>query len=159
MNKASLRLHGVLLAMLCSLAVNAQCPDITETKTSPNCIPSCELCSGGKLNITLKGNDLPHNGKIDYYADVNAGFNPYAGQGVKIGSVNITTSNPKCRQCPVLLGFMIDACGTEAKNEFLVMWTGSGFNTGDFNFDFATQNNSGGAQNADIGPGGCGIVS
>lgn len=145
--------------MLCSLAVKAQCPDITETKTSPNCIPSCELCSGGKLNISLKGNDLPHNGKIDYYADVNPGFNPYAGQGVKIGSVNITTSNPKCRQCPVLLGFMIDACGTEAKNEFLVMWTGSGFNTGDFNFDFATQNNSGGAQNADIGPGGCGIVS
>ncbi|MGB3227172.1 MAG: gliding motility-associated C-terminal domain-containing protein [Saprospiraceae bacterium] len=151
----------VYILLLCSfhLFCIAQCPDITETNTIPNCIPSCELCSGGKITISLKGGDLPHNGKIDYFADINAGFNPYNGQGVKIGSANILTPNPKCRVCPVLLGFMIDACGTEAKNEFMIIWTGSGLNTSDFNFDFAPQNNTGGGSNADIGPGGCGIAS
>lgn len=134
-----------------------QCPEITQTTTNPNCIPDCQLCAGDQLNINAQGGDLPNNGFIDYYADTNPGFNPYLGQGTKIGSAGITTANPPCRICPVLLGFMIDACGTEAANEFIIMWTGSGFNTSNFNFDFATQNNTGGAANADIGPGGCSI--
>jgi gliding motility-associated-like protein len=154
-----LRIKIILFCFLAFGQLLAQCPQITQTTVNPNCIPSCELCSGEKFTITLQGGDLPHNGKVDYYADVNPGFNPYAGQGTKIGSANIVTPNPKCRVCPVLLGFMIDACGTEAKNEFMVIWTGSGFNTSDFNFDYAPQNNTGGAPNADIGPGGCGITN
>lgn len=134
-----------------------QCPEITQTTTNPNCIPDCQLCGGNQITINAQGGDLPNNGFIDYYADINPGFNPYLGQGTKIGSASITTANPPCRICPVLLGFMIDACGTEAANEFLIVWTGSGFNTSNFNFDYATQNNTGGAANADIGPGGCSI--
>lgn len=157
--KSDVRFTNLLFIITCSVRLLAQCPDITQTTVSPNCIPSCELCSGDKFTITLQGGDLPHNGKVDYYADVNPGFNPYSGQGVKIGSANISTPNPKCRICPQLLGFMIDACGNEADNEFMVIWTGSGFNTSDFNFDYATQNNTGGAGNADIGPGGCSITT
>lgn len=154
-----MRLTSLFIFFIYSCKLVSQCPDITQTTVNPNCIPSCELCSGDKFTITLQGGDLPHNGKVDYYADVNPGFNPYSGQGVKIGSANISTPNPKCRICPQLLGFMIDACGNEADNEFMVVWTGSGFNTSDFNFDYATQNNTGGAGNADIGPGGCGITN
>ncbi|MBK9108258.1 MAG: gliding motility-associated C-terminal domain-containing protein [Saprospiraceae bacterium] len=152
-----LRFATGILALIYSLQVIAQCPEITNTTTVPNCIPESTRCGGDQITINVQGGDLPHNGKIDYYADINAGFDPYLGQGVKIGSANITTSNPKCRICPSLLGFMIDACGTEAPNEFLIMWSGSGLNTSDFNFDYAPQNNTGGAGNADIGPGGCGI--
>lgn len=136
-----------------------QCAQITKSNITPNCTPNCILCSGDKLTISLEGSDLPQNGKIDYYADINSGFNPYKGQGTKIGTANISTTNPKCRICPELLGFMIDACGSEAKNEFLMIWTGSGFNTADFNFDYAFQNNIFGAADADIGPGGCGITN
>ncbi|MCC6753805.1 MAG: gliding motility-associated C-terminal domain-containing protein [Saprospiraceae bacterium] len=153
------RIAFFLLSCISWSRAIGQCPEISQTTSIPNCIPECDACSGEKITIQLTGGDLPNNGKIDYYADKTPGFNPRAGQGTKIGSANITTSNPNCRICPQLLGFMIDACGTEAGNEFLIMWTGSGFNTSNFNFDFAAQNNTGGAQNADIGPGGCSIAS
>ena len=93
---------------------------------------------------------------VDYYIDENPGFNPYAGEGTKIGSANIVTPSPPCRICPQWLGFMIDACGPEAQNEFIVIWTGSGFNTSNFTVDFDS-NNNGGAGNGDIGSA-CGIV-
>jgi gliding motility-associated-like protein len=153
------RIALFLLSFFPGIRAIGQCPEISQTSSIPNCIPECNGCSGEKITIQLTGGDLPNNGKIDYYADKNPGFNPRAGQGTKIGSANITTNNPNCRICPQLIGFMIDACGTEAANEFLIMWTGSGFNTANFNFDFAPQNNTGGAQNADIGPGGCSIAS
>ncbi|MBK7468891.1 MAG: hypothetical protein IPJ43_20085 [Saprospiraceae bacterium] len=51
---------------------------------------------------------------------------------------------------------MIDACGPEAANEFVVWHTGSGFNTSDVLVDFAPQNNGGGSD-ADIGSG-CGVT-
>lgn len=152
-----MKISSVVIIIFCFARVSAQCPEITNTTTNPNCIPECTRCGGDQITINIQGGDLPHNGKIDYYADVNPGFNPYIGQGTLIGSANITTNNPKCRICPSLLGFMIDACGTEAANEFLIMWSGSGLNTSDFYFDYAPQNNTGGAGNADIGPGGCGI--
>jgi gliding motility-associated-like protein len=148
-----------IAALLSWLSLNAQCPDITQTTVNPNCIPNCELCSGDKFTVTLQGGDLPHNGTIDYYISETPGFNPYNGEGTKIGSANISTPNPPCRICPVLLGFMIDACGLEPKNEFIIIWTGSGFNTGGFVFDYAATNNTGGAPNADIQAGGCGITN
>lgn len=140
-------------------ALLGQCPAILSTSTSPPCIPNCQMCAGDKLTINATGGDLVNNSMVDYYASQNPGFDPYLGQGLKIGSAAVTTANPPCRICPQLLGFMIDACGTEAANEFLIMWSGSGFNTSNFNFDFATQNNTGGGANADIGPGGCSIAS
>ena len=154
-----MRIAILFIFLLSSFFGQSQCPEISSTTTNPNCIPDCDRCGGDKITINLQGGDLPNNGKIDYYADINPGFNPYLGQGVKIGSANIVTNNPKCRICPQLLGFMIDACGTEAANEFLIMWSGSGLNTSDFNFDYASQNNTGGAGNADIGAGGCSITT
>lgn len=158
--KNTLMRHAIILLLVCCrIYVNPQCPKITQTTTDPNCKTNCELCSGDKLTIHVSGNDLPDNGVIAFYADSISGFDPYQGQGTFIGSGKIKTTNPKCRICPQLLGFMIDACGTESKNEFLIIWTGSGFNTSDFNFDYAIQNNIFGAPNNDIGPGGCGITN
>jgi len=134
----------------------AQCPEITETATTPDCNPQCELCEGEVLTIRLKGFDLPNGGKIDYYYSDVPGFNPYNNQGIRMGSANIVTPGGNCRICPELLGFIIDACGTEAQNEFIVIWTGSGFNTSNFVFDFDANNNFG-AGNGDIGSS-CGIA-
>lgn len=152
--------HFILILVLCTgftFISWAQCPEITKTTINPSCTPSCTMCEGETFTVTLMGGDLPNNGKIEYYYSDNAGFNPYNGEGTKIGSANITTPGPPCRICPSLLGFMIDACGTEQDNEFIIMWTGSGFNTSNFNFNFDANNNIG-AGNGNIGSG-CSIVS
>lgn len=137
----------------------AQCPEISETQINPNCTPGCEVCEGDQITIRLKGADLINNSKIDYYIDGIPGFNPNNGQGTKIGSANVITPGGNCRICPELIGFLIDACppGAEADNEFIVIWTGSGFNTSNFVFDFDANNNFGGG-NGDIGSS-CGIAA
>ncbi len=152
----------LLSLLICLIFLNCnltgQCPVITETRTTPSCLPSCEMCEGGRITINLRGGDLPHNGRIEYFADPNAGFNPYSGQGTKIGEAMISTPSVPCRICPQMLGFMIDACGTEPLNEFVILWTGSGFNTSNLNFDFDAANNFG-SNNNDIGSGGCGLAA
>lgn len=147
---------ALLMAYAMSCALQAQCPEFESTDVTPACNPSCELCSGDQFTINLKGNDLPNGGKVEFYINSTPGYNPYQGQGTLIGTSMITTPGGNCRICPELIGILIDACGTEQNNEFIVMWTGSGFNTSNFLFDYASQNNTGGAGNADIG-GGCSI--
>ncbi|MEO6189341.1 MAG: hypothetical protein ABIO44_02250, partial [Saprospiraceae bacterium] len=138
--------------------LSAQCPEFESTSIIPNCLPSCDICVGDLLTINLKGNDLPNGGKVEFYINSTAGFNPYQGVGTPIGTSNIITPGGNCRICPELMGFLIDACGVEQNNEFIIMWTGSGFNTSNFVFDFAAGNNTGGGQNADIG-GGCSVTA
>ncbi len=140
------------------LCLYPQCPDILTTQVTPNCIPSCQLCSGASFTVNLTGADLPNGGKIHYYASETPGFNPYNGEGTLLGSSNISTGSAPCRICPTLLGFMIDACGVEQHNEFVIIWTGSGFNTNDFNFDYDANNNAGGG-NGDIGSGACSLAA
>ncbi len=152
------KLYFTLFYLGLCLILTAQCPDLTTTSVNPNCIPSCELCQGSTLTINATGGDLPTNGKIEYYYSDIPGFDPYNGEGNLFGMVNTTTTNPPCRICPTLSAFMIDACGTENLNEFVIIWTGSGFNTSNFNFDYDANNNFGGG-NADIGSGGCSLVS
>ncbi len=45
---------------------------------------------------------------------------------------------------------MIDACGTEQLNEFVIIHSGGGFNTSDIQLDFDSNNNFAGPQNNDI---------
>lgn len=133
----------------------SQCPEFTGSTMTPSCGATCNFCLGQSFTLKIQGGDLPNGGKVDFYIDETAGFDPYAGQGTKIGSSNISTGNPPCRICPVFVGFMIDACGPEANNEFAVWWSGSGFNTSNVNIDFDA-NNNGGAGNGDIGSA-CGV--
>lgn len=145
------------LFILISYTAQGQCPEFTGSSILPACPGGvCNFCQGQSFTLKAQGGDLPSTSKVDYYIDENPGFNPYAGEGTKIGSANIVTPSPPCRICPQWLGFMIDACGPEAQNEFIVIWTGSGFNTSNFTVDFDS-NNNGGAGNGDIGSA-CGIV-
>jgi gliding motility-associated-like protein len=45
-------------------------------------------------------------------------------------------------QCPVVLAIMVDACGTEQLNEFVIINSGQGFNTSNLQFSFDAGNNS-----------------
>lgn len=57
-------------------------------------------------------------------------------------------------QCPTVMGILVDACGTEALNEFVIIHSGGGFNTSDLQFSFDDGNNtfagSPGTNNNDI---------
>jgi len=67
-------------------------------------------------------------------------------------------------QCPTVLGILVDGCGTEQLNEFVIIHSGGGFNTNDLQFSFDVNNNIIGPENNDINmdlnnlPGGaCGL--
>ncbi len=53
-------------------------------------------------------------------------------------------------QCPRVEAVMVDACGVESLNEFVVIHSGSGFNTADIQLDFDLTNNVIGQTNNDI---------
>ncbi len=63
--------------------------------------------------------------------------------------------------CPSILAIMVDACGTESLNEFVIIYSGNGFNTSNLQFDFDPNNNFAGAVNNDINIGAspCGLIS
>lgn len=113
--------------------VFAQCPDITNSSISPPaCANSCLLCPGDEITITVDGFDLPDPGTVDFYFSNNPGFDPYLGQGTFMGSANISTPDRlPCDECPTIEAIMVNACGNESANEFIVMSSGSGFNVDD----------------------------
>ncbi|MEQ1744288.1 MAG: PKD-like domain-containing protein [Saprospiraceae bacterium] len=53
-------------------------------------------------------------------------------------------------QCPTVEAVMVDACGPESFNEFIIIHSGSGFNTADLMVDYDPSNNVIGAVNNDI---------
>ncbi|MBK8921482.1 MAG: gliding motility-associated C-terminal domain-containing protein [Saprospirales bacterium] len=53
-------------------------------------------------------------------------------------------------QCPQIEAIMIDACGPESVNEFVIIHSGGGFNTADIQLDFDQNNNILGPNNNDI---------
>ncbi len=68
-------------------------------------------------------------------------------------------------QCPTIAAIMIDACGVEQRNEFVIIFSGGGFNTSNFQLSFDVNNNIVGPENNDInininniGPTMCSIV-
>jgi len=53
-------------------------------------------------------------------------------------------------QCPVVEAVMVDACGPESFNEFIIIHSGGGFNTASIQVDFDVNNNILGPGNNDI---------
>lgn len=47
---------------------------------------TCEACPTDTLTFAVNGVNLPAGGQIDWYEDINSGFNPYNGEGDYIGS-------------------------------------------------------------------------
>ena len=149
--------------LLCSaaLSLHAQCPDLdnSATLTSPDCVvgtTNCDLCPGDVMTLSGSGSGLQPGSCIDWYYGTTANFNPYNNQGNFMGCslVEVLPVSP-CVECPFLLSLFINACGTEQNNEYMVVWSGSGFTVDDMTVDFDDNNNTLGPQNDDIGPGGC----
>lgn len=65
------------------------------------------------------------------------------------------------QECPQIEAIMVDACGTEPLNEFVIISTGDGFQVDDLQFGFHPTNTGGGAQNGNINVGfiSCGLTA
>lgn len=132
----------------------AQCPTITSSSMTGPCFNGgtpCDLCPGQILTLKSGGTDLVNNGCVDWYYSDDQSFDPYLSQGTFIACGKITTTFPPfCSTCPEILAIFIDACGTEASNEFMLLSSGSGFNLNSLQVDFAVQNNIVSPSNNDI---------
>jgi gliding motility-associated-like protein len=62
----------------------------------------------------------------------------------------LLTGNQVHAQCPRLKAIMVDACGNESGNEFIILHSGTGFNTNDLQIDFDNDSNGGVRENNDI---------
>ncbi|MCB0628345.1 MAG: gliding motility-associated C-terminal domain-containing protein [Lewinella sp.] len=64
--------------------------------------------------------------------------------------MTLLTGNQIYAQCPRLKAIMVDACGNEPGNEFIILHSGTGFNTQDLQIDFDQVANGGVHENNDI---------
>lgn len=64
------------------------------------------------------------------------------------------------QDCPSVAAIMVDACGTEQRNEFVIINSGGGFNVNDFQFTFNPTNTSGATnKNVNIGFDSCAVTA
>lgn len=138
-----------IFSFTCGLVQAQQCPTLSQnaTLTSPDCQPGlnpCTLCPGDTYTLNANGNNLQVGDCINWYVSTTPGFNPYNGQGTLLGCSEITTPPPDpCNPNPILLGFFVNACGTEENNEFLAMWSGGGFYVSDLSITYDDPANNG----------------
>lgn len=137
----------------------AQCPTLTSaTLTSPDCTPGstpCDVCPGDVITVNATGTGLQPGVCVNWYYGTTNNFNPYNGEGTLLGCAEIEPLPPNsCADCPKIGAILVDACGTEENNEYLAVFSGSGFYVDDASLDIDAANN-GGSGNEDIGSG-CG---
>ena len=134
--------------------LTSQCAEITASSINGPCTNGstpCDVCPGAVLTLKAEGANLINNGCVDWYYSDDQNFDPYQNEGTFIACGKITTTFPPfCAVCPTILAMMIDACGPEGPNEFMLLSSGSGFNLNNLQIDFAMQNNQMGNNNNDI---------
>jgi hypothetical protein len=62
----------------------------------------------------------------------------------------IISSPDAIGQCPTIQTIMVNACGIEERDEFIIIHSGAGFTLSDLFVDFDSNNNGGSSQNRDI---------
>ncbi|MCC6411513.1 MAG: gliding motility-associated C-terminal domain-containing protein [Saprospiraceae bacterium] len=147
------------LGFLKGTELNAQCPTLTgATLTSPDCTPGttpCDVCPGDVLTVNATGTGLQPGVCVNWFYGTTNNFNPYNNEGILLGCAEIEPVPPNsCGDCPIIGAIFVDACGTEENNEYLAVFSGSGFYVDDASLDIDAANN-GGSGNDDIGTG-CG---
>ncbi|HNE28180.1 MAG TPA: hypothetical protein PLW66_03385, partial [Saprospiraceae bacterium] len=119
------------------------CPTLNSnaTLTSPDCasgITPCTVCPGDQITLTASGTSLQPGTCVNWYYGTTNNFNPYDGEGILLGCSQIqsTPPNPCAGGCPLTLGLVVNACGTEENNEFMAILSGGGFYVDDLIVDF-----------------------
>ena len=140
--------------------LQAQCPTLNAnaTLTSPDCTSGntpCDVCPGDVITLNATGMGLQPGVCINWFYGTTNNFNPYNGEGTLLGCSEIAPLPPNpCGECPMIGAIFVDACGTEENNEYIALFSGSGFYVDDAMLDIDAANNAG-SGNEDIGSG-CG---
>lgn len=152
----------LVLCLAAAFSASAQCPNLnqTATLTSAQCAPGltpCHLCPGHQMTLAATGTGLPGGGCVDWYYGTTNNFNPYDGEGTLLGCSAIPGAPPPlpCDNCPTTIMLFVDACGTEQDNEFMLSWSGSGFNVDQVTIDLPVQNNFNLPNDDDLGSTNC----
>ena len=109
----------------------SQCP---QFPTSSIAGASGTLCEGESVTLSATASGVLPGSFIEWYIGANNAYNPYTGQGTHIGEVPIEIT---CNNDPEVLYIMVNPDNIQAGgpgdecDEFMVLWTGSGFNTTD----------------------------
>lgn len=141
--------------------VNAQCPTLYDLKVEGQ--SETTICAPGKVELGVRGIQMPSKGTIKWFYDEKENFNPRT-EGQLIG----TTLLPELTQqscptvCPDLLMLMMNSCdgsGAEQDNEFFIFSSGSGFYASDMQFKInpGTNDNTPTDKSINIGSGACQI--
>ncbi len=133
----------------------AQCPTLSQNSTLDPCggQQPCNLCPGDVITLTTSGTNIKAGACVKWYLGTTPNFNPYTGAGTYLGCSEVDLQPPSsCATCPQNVAIFVDACGTEAANEFMLITSGSGFYVDDMTVDFDDANNIG-PSDADINDG------
>ncbi|MBL7803579.1 MAG: gliding motility-associated C-terminal domain-containing protein [Saprospiraceae bacterium] len=132
-----------LLSVLFQVANAQPCPTLNQTATlnSPDCaagLTPCTVCPGDQITLTATGSGLQPGSCVNWYYGTTNNFNPYNGEGTLLGCsmIESTPPNPCAGGCPLTLGLVVNACGTEENNEFMAILSGGGFYVDDLSVDF-----------------------
>lgn len=107
-----------------SFQIQGQCPEITSINISP----AGPFCKGSTFTLTATGNDMSSNHPLVWGIDNDTLNNPGNSLGWFICQSSVNT--PPCGQGPsILYGWINPPPGPDKCDEFLVIWTGAGFNS------------------------------
>lgn len=148
-NRFSLFLVGLLISM--PIALLAQ----TSTSINLNLLSPTTVCSSGNdtVSYSISATGIPANTNVVIYQSTTANFNPYAGQGDSIAFIPgnaIPKDTFSFKNCVRILGIFIDACGvsgTEPKNEYMVLSSGTGIKVSNLAIKYDIANSNSGNNN------------
>ena len=163
MKKISLQL---LLSILC--VVSTSFIVLADPVISLNLVTPTVVCSTGNdtVRYTVAASEIPASTNIVIYQSKDSTFNPYLGQGDSIGFIpgsSIPKDTINFGSCIKTLGIFIDACGAaglEAKNEYMILTSGSGIKVSNLAINFDPANSNSGNNNdndINIGTNSCGF--
>ncbi|HQV79159.1 MAG TPA: gliding motility-associated C-terminal domain-containing protein [Chitinophagales bacterium] len=123
-----------------------------------NLLSPTSICATGNdsVSYSISASSIPANTNVVIYQSMDSTFNPYLNQGDSIAFIpgnSIPRDTINFGSCVKTLGIFIDACGAsgkEGRNEYIILTSGNGIKVSNLGINFSSQNNTGGASNADI---------
>lgn len=91
------------------------------------------------ITLTMNGANIPDGYEVELYWSVDAGFDPYVGEGEMIGSDLVEYDH--CDEDPEVVAFLVDGCSSfDHESEYIIVETGGGFFVDDLVITLPSQN-------------------
>lgn len=113
------------------------------------------ICSSGNdtVKYSVSASNIPPNTNVVIYQSQDSLFNPYNNEGDSIAFIPgnaLPADTVNFKSCVRVLGIFIDACGasgTEPRNEYIILTSGSGVGVSRITIDYDPANSNSGNNN------------